>query len=140
MRIVSAGALRALLIGVGTAPVTAAVLGDSLVDANLAGHDSHGLMRLLLYLEMVGEGRVDPRAEGEVIRRDRARSSSLWFACGRHRGLRSTGRSNDFWSPTGPQTLRNAPTPNRRSRHQRGEGEFESASNGGFQGRRSALC
>ena len=135
IRIVSAEALRALmralLIGVGTAPETAAVVGDSLVDANLAGHDSHGLMRLLLYLEMVGEGRVDPRAEGEVIRRDRARSSSLWCACGRRRGPRSNGRSNGFWSPSGPQTLRNAPTPNRLRRHRRGEKEPESASGGG---------
>jgi LDH2 family malate/lactate/ureidoglycolate dehydrogenase len=41
MQIVSAEALRALvralIVSVGTAPETAAVVGDSLVDANLAG-------------------------------------------------------------------------------------------------------
>lgn len=60
--------MRELLIAAGTAPDIAVMVGDSLVDANLAGHDSHGVMRVLHYLEMAAAGEVNPTAEPEVIR------------------------------------------------------------------------
>ena len=76
MQIVSADALRRLLRDLleaaGTAAEAARLIGDSLVDANLAGHDSHGAIRILHYLEVVQTGAVDPRVEPEVVRRDRA--------------------------------------------------------------------
>jgi uncharacterized oxidoreductase len=39
------------------------------VEANLRGHDSHGVRRLVPYLEAVEDGRVDPAAEPEVTTR-----------------------------------------------------------------------
>jgi LDH2 family malate/lactate/ureidoglycolate dehydrogenase len=57
----------ALFEAVGTPPETARFVGDSLVDANLAGHDSHGVIRILHYIEMVRAGRVDPQARPCVI-------------------------------------------------------------------------
>jgi LDH2 family malate/lactate/ureidoglycolate dehydrogenase len=60
--------MRDLLIGVGTSSDHADQVTESLVDANLAGHDSHGVLRILHYLEMAGSGEVIPGAEAEVIR------------------------------------------------------------------------
>jgi len=41
----------------------AAILVESLVDANLKGVDTHGVTRLPIYLERVDEGLIDPSAE-----------------------------------------------------------------------------
>ncbi|HEX3303004.1 MAG TPA: Ldh family oxidoreductase, partial [Thermomicrobiales bacterium] len=60
--------MRDLLIGIGTPGDVAGMVGDSLVDANLAGHDSHGVIRILHYLEMCEAGEVFPAAEPEIIR------------------------------------------------------------------------
>ena len=72
MPVVSAEDLRALmrelLIGAGTAEDVAMMVGDSLVNANLAGHDSHGVIRVLHYLDMVDAGQVHPTAEPVLIR------------------------------------------------------------------------
>jgi uncharacterized oxidoreductase len=43
-------------------------VAESLVEANLMGHDSHGVIRIPQYIEMVGDGRVNPRAEPRVVR------------------------------------------------------------------------
>ena len=76
MQIVSADALRRLLRDLleatGTASASAQLIGDSLVDANLVGHDSHGAIRILHYLEVARAGSVDPVAEPEIVRQDRA--------------------------------------------------------------------
>ena len=63
---------RALLRAAGATPEHAAVVGDSLVDANLAGHDSHGVQLLPHYVESALSGDVDPAVEPTVTRRDRA--------------------------------------------------------------------
>jgi ureidoglycolate dehydrogenase (NAD+) len=52
----------AVLEHVGFAREDAAYIADSLVDANLRGVDSHGVMRLPVYLERVALGHVDPTA------------------------------------------------------------------------------
>jgi uncharacterized oxidoreductase len=62
----------ALFEAVGTSPETARFVGDALVDANLTGHDSHGVIRILHYIEMVRAGRVDPQATPCVIQRQGA--------------------------------------------------------------------
>ena len=64
--------LRAVLEGAGTPTDGAQVVADSLVDANLAGHDSHGVIRVLQYLEEVEKGNLDPRVEPVVKARDGA--------------------------------------------------------------------
>jgi LDH2 family malate/lactate/ureidoglycolate dehydrogenase len=60
--------MRDLLVAANTPPDVAVMVGDSLVDSNLAGHDSHGVIRILHYLEMAACGEVDPTAEPEIIR------------------------------------------------------------------------
>ena len=59
-----------LLFAVGVPRGDAAVVATSLVDANLRGHDSHGVMRVLQYVEFVERGEirlgVDLRVERET--------------------------------------------------------------------------
>ena len=63
---VTAGALHrlacSLLVAAGAQPDSAAIVADSLLDANLSGHDSHGVLRLAGYLAGVRAGHVDPGA------------------------------------------------------------------------------
>lgn len=72
----SADLLKGLTAGlfeaVGTPAETAAFISDCLVAANLAGHDSHGVIRILQYIEVVESGALDPKAEPEIISVDGA--------------------------------------------------------------------
>ena len=43
-------------------------VAESLVESNLMGHDSHGVIRVPQYVEMLGDGRINPRAEPRVVR------------------------------------------------------------------------
>lgn len=52
----------AILAAVGTPPDAALAVCESLVEANLLGHDSHGIMRLPQYIELVRVGAVVPQA------------------------------------------------------------------------------
>src|SRR6266511_6313852 len=61
--------VRSILEAVGTPAETARFVGDSLVDANLAGHDSHGVMRLLLYAQTARSGQVDAAARACVTQK-----------------------------------------------------------------------
>jgi len=76
MRTFPQGELRelsaAVLEGVGTPPDLARIVGDSLVDANLAGHDSHGVMRLTSYCASLRAGDILPQERATVISKDRA--------------------------------------------------------------------
>ena len=56
-----------LLCAVGTAPAAAQVVADSLIHANLAGHDSHGVLRLPGYLEGAHQGHVIPSAVPKLL-------------------------------------------------------------------------
>jgi LDH2 family malate/lactate/ureidoglycolate dehydrogenase len=57
----------AILAATGTAPGRAEVVARSLVEANIAGHDSHGVLRLSSYVEFAESGEVDPAAEPAVV-------------------------------------------------------------------------
>jgi LDH2 family malate/lactate/ureidoglycolate dehydrogenase len=46
----------------GIAPAEAALVGRSLIEANLRGHDSHGIMRVPYYLDQVAKGEIVPGA------------------------------------------------------------------------------
>jgi LDH2 family malate/lactate/ureidoglycolate dehydrogenase len=74
--LVPATELRALAVAVleaiGTPPESAAAVADSLVEANLTGHDSHGVRRLLWYLDAVRAGKIDPAARPYAERLRRA--------------------------------------------------------------------
>lgn len=63
---------KAILQRAGTPADLAGVVGDSLVDANLAGHDSHGVLRLPGYYGSLRAGDVVPDARAEVLSRDRS--------------------------------------------------------------------
>ena len=63
---------QSILEGVGTPAACARFVADGLVDANLAGHDSHGVIRLLGYVEAARAGHVQPTAEPSLVGRDRA--------------------------------------------------------------------
>ena len=52
----------------GALPGHASIVADHLAEANLAGHDSHGFIRIPQYLEGIREGKLDPKAEPEVVR------------------------------------------------------------------------
>lgn len=56
----------------GTPPDLAAFVGSSLVDANLAGHDSHGVIRILAYLEQIRAGLLQPAARAATARQSGA--------------------------------------------------------------------
>jgi LDH2 family malate/lactate/ureidoglycolate dehydrogenase len=58
-----------LLRAVGTPDELASVVAAGLRDANLAGHDSHGLVRLPAYLRDARDGKIDPTARADVVRR-----------------------------------------------------------------------
>lgn len=63
---------RSILAAAGTPPDLASTVAESLVGANLAGHDSHGVMRLLSYVGFVRAGHVRPAARPEVVRQRQA--------------------------------------------------------------------
>jgi hydroxycarboxylate dehydrogenase B len=51
---------RELFIAAGVQGVDAALVANSLVDANLCGHDSHGLLRVPQYLDFLKQGIFKP--------------------------------------------------------------------------------
>src|ERR671938_2083630 len=53
---------------VGAPAEIAARVAHSLVDANLAGHDSHGVIRIPSYVRAVRAGEVIPQASPELVR------------------------------------------------------------------------
>ncbi|HLQ47251.1 MAG TPA: Ldh family oxidoreductase, partial [Planctomycetaceae bacterium] len=57
-----------LLSAGGADSEEAAIVADSLVQANLRGHDSHGVMRIPFYLQNVKNGRLQAGARLTVVR------------------------------------------------------------------------
>lgn len=57
-----------LLESYGTSEEDAAVVTSSLVEANLAGHDSHGILMLPTYIERIKNGRIKPGADIKLVR------------------------------------------------------------------------
>ena len=67
----AAGALRSfaaqLLEKTGLAAERAAVVADVLVEADLLGHDTHGLDMLARYLDQLADGRMAREGEPETL-------------------------------------------------------------------------
>src|SRR5262245_252560 len=57
---------QAIIEAPGTPPGAAQAVSESLVEANLMGHDSHGVLRLPQYIELVRVGAVQPQATPKV--------------------------------------------------------------------------
>src|SRR5947207_13512877 len=72
MPIIEAEKLRgfatALVAAMGASNEEAETVADVLVRSNLAGHDSHGVIRLEQYARMVREGQIVPAAPFEIVR------------------------------------------------------------------------
>lgn len=63
------------LFTAGGAPAEAAqIVANSLVQANLRGHDSHGVMRLPFYVDRIQDGKLDPNS---ALRVDQETPGSL---------------------------------------------------------------
>ncbi|MCS7045050.1 MAG: Ldh family oxidoreductase [Gemmataceae bacterium] len=58
----------ALFQAAGVGEPEAQRVAQSLVDANLCGHDSHGVLRITQYVEAIKDGRLKPGAPFTVIR------------------------------------------------------------------------
>lgn len=69
---IAAESLRAFASAVfraaGSDDVEAQLVGDHLVDANLVGHDSHGVMRIAKYLDWHARGQVVANEHVDVVR------------------------------------------------------------------------
>jgi LDH2 family malate/lactate/ureidoglycolate dehydrogenase len=53
--------------GAGTPPDLAEIVTDHLINANLAGHDSHGVIRIPSYVQTIKRGALDPTARPSVL-------------------------------------------------------------------------
>ena len=62
----------AILDAVGSPPERSAWVMETLLRANLAGHDSHGFMRLLQYINFARDGYIDMSAEVVTLRQSGA--------------------------------------------------------------------
>jgi LDH2 family malate/lactate/ureidoglycolate dehydrogenase len=56
-----------LLAAVGTGPEATQIVADSLINANLAGHDSHGVLRLPAYVAAAQQGHLAPAASPGLV-------------------------------------------------------------------------
>jgi LDH2 family malate/lactate/ureidoglycolate dehydrogenase len=59
---------RAILEGAGVPSITARLVAETLVAANLRGVDSHGVQLLIWYTEQIAAGNVDVRRAGHIAR------------------------------------------------------------------------
>ncbi|MEP7356017.1 MAG: Ldh family oxidoreductase [Anaerolineales bacterium] len=82
--LISAEALREfgaqILMGAGTPGPAAARVAAALVESNLVGHDSHGVLRLPQYVKAIQAGTLNPAGELKVVRESLA---TALIDCGR---------------------------------------------------------
>ena len=58
----------ALLRGAGASEEEAAIVSEHSIGANLAGHDSHGIIQIPTYIDRIDVGHLVPQAPFEVVR------------------------------------------------------------------------
>ena len=59
---------HAIFKAAGATEVNAQRVTESLIDASLVGHDSHGVNRIIQYLQAIEKGHLCPRSEPEIVR------------------------------------------------------------------------
>ncbi len=59
---------KALFVAAGATESNAERVTEALVDANLAGHDSHGVMRIVQYVQAIESGHLDPAGQPEIVK------------------------------------------------------------------------
>src|SRR3979490_1273777 len=57
----------ALLVAAGAPPAEAAIVMHHSVDANLAGHDSHGIIQIPTYIDRIQAGHIVPGAPWTIV-------------------------------------------------------------------------
>src|SRR5688572_19567843 len=57
----------ALLVAAGTPPDEAETVMRGSIDANLAGHDSHGIIQIPTYIDRIGAGHIVPGAPWTIV-------------------------------------------------------------------------
>ena len=60
--------LQRILVAAGATPSEALIVASMGVDAHLSGHDSHGTLSLLGYVNKISIGEIVPGAKVEVVR------------------------------------------------------------------------
>ncbi len=60
---------RDIFAAAGAPPDIAAVVAESLVTTNLFGHDSHGVLRVKQYINMIGAGMIQPAQRPRIRKR-----------------------------------------------------------------------
>src|SRR5467141_1519788 len=58
---------RALFVAAGTSPEEAEIVVRHVVNANLAGHDSHGVIQIPTYIERIKVGHIVPGAPWKIV-------------------------------------------------------------------------
>lgn len=59
--------VRSVFLRAGSEPSEAGAIADHLIDANLKGHDSHGVSRVIRYVQYLEEGNVFPNRTLTVV-------------------------------------------------------------------------
>ena len=59
---------EAIFVAAGAPPATARIVVSALVNANLVGHDSHGVQHIPEYVRSIKVGEIDPRGEASIHR------------------------------------------------------------------------
>ena len=60
-------AIRLVVRGFGSGPAEVEAVADNLIEANLTGHDSHGIGMLPRYAEAYAEGGLKPNAHVRTV-------------------------------------------------------------------------
>src|SRR5512136_281897 len=82
-----------IFIGCGSPPDEAAIVADDLVESNLLGYDSHGIIRCETYVEFVVNGKVKP---GAAVRTLKETPTTATVDCGLNFGQVSARRMTDI--------------------------------------------
>src|SRR5262245_35503557 len=85
---------RQLFVAAGTPRLIADAVAEILVKANLAGHDSHGMLRVPAYLRSIAAKDLDPAAEPTLIRE----TNNLLLVDGRSGFGHYTARQGMAWA------------------------------------------
>jgi hypothetical protein len=59
--------VKAVFCAAGATPTDAIQIADILIANHLAGHDSHGILRIPEYLQSILDGEIDPLARPEIL-------------------------------------------------------------------------
>ena len=62
------GLVQTIFERAGSAPDEARAVADHLIEANLMGHDSHGVIRVAPYIELLRSGKLRANGHAEIVK------------------------------------------------------------------------